>query len=94
MAGESEREEYYLGAHTSFIGRSDTVLVQLRGWFKPAVAVAIACTSNGDSARRQVADHEKRLEGRHNLQEGDRLSVGGLVLEFGWKDGLANESAA
>ena len=38
--------------------------------------------------------NDERLDGRHELQEGDLLSVSGLVLAFHWKDGVLAESAA
>ena len=34
------------------------------------------------------------LEGRQALQDGDVLNVNGLVLEFRWKDAVADEPAA
>jgi hypothetical protein len=42
VAGCADQPEYDLDAHTLLIGRSDTAHVHLRGWFKPAVAIAIA----------------------------------------------------
>jgi FHA domain len=97
VAGRSEQDEYDLGAHTSLIGRSDTALVRLRGWFKPSVAVAIARSGNSYVATPlggKTLINEDRLEGRRILQDGDLLNVSGLVLEFGWKDGVQAESAA
>jgi hypothetical protein len=97
VAGRSERDQYDLGAHTSLIGRSDTALVRLRGWFKPSVAVAIARSGSSYVATPlggKTLINEERLEGRRILQEGDMLNVSGLVLEFCWKDGVHAESAA
>jgi pSer/pThr/pTyr-binding forkhead associated (FHA) protein len=97
VAGRAEQEEYDLGAHTSLIGRSDTALVRLRGWFKPSVAVAIARSGNTYIATAlggKPLVNDERLAGRHDLQDGDRLSVSGLVLEFRWKDAERAESAA
>ncbi len=97
IAGRAEQDEYDLGAHTSIIGRSNTALVRLRGWFKPSVAVAIARSGNGYVATAlggKPLINEARLEGRHTLQEGDMLNVSGLVLEFGWKEDVRAESAA
>lgn len=97
VSGQADRDEYDLGAHTSIIGRSDTALVCLRGWFKPSVAVAIARSGNGYVATAlggRPFINDERLEGRRELQDGDMLSVSGLVLEFHWKDGVLAESAA
>ena len=38
IAGRAEQTEYDLDAHTSLIGKSNSALVRLHGWFKPAVA--------------------------------------------------------
>jgi pSer/pThr/pTyr-binding forkhead associated (FHA) protein len=97
VAGRSEQDEYDLGAHTSLIGRSDTALVRLRGWFKPSVAVAIARTGNNYVATPlggKTLINEERLEARRILQEGDMLNVSGLILEFSWKEAVHAESAA
>jgi pSer/pThr/pTyr-binding forkhead associated (FHA) protein len=97
VAGRAEQTEYDLEAHTSLIGRSQDSLVRLHGWFKPAVAVAIARSNDGYIATpmggRTTLNNEP-LEQRQPLQEGDVLNVNGLVLEFRWKDHAAAEPAA
>jgi pSer/pThr/pTyr-binding forkhead associated (FHA) protein len=96
IAGRAEQTEYDLDAHTSLIGKSEGSLVRLHGWFKPAVALAIARSNDGYVATlmggRTTINNEP-LEKRQPLQEGDVLNVNGLVLEFRWKDSVA-ESAA
>jgi pSer/pThr/pTyr-binding forkhead associated (FHA) protein len=96
IAGRAEQTEYDLDAHTSLIGKSEDALVRLHGWFKPAVALAIARSNDGYVATlmggRTTINNEP-LERRQALQDGDVLNVNGLVLEFRWKDHAA-ESAA
>ncbi len=97
ISGRAEQDEYDLGAHTSLIGRSDTALVRLHGWFKPSVAVAIARSGNTYIATAlggKPLVNDRRLENRHDLQDGDVLSVSGLVLQFRWRDAERAESAA
>lgn len=97
IAGTADQDEYSLDGQTSIIGRSSTALVRLRGWFKPAVAVAIAKHGPGYVATAMGGKpliNQEPLEGRHSLQEGDILTVSGLVLEFAWKEGIRAESAA
>jgi hypothetical protein len=97
IAGSAEQDEYSLDGQTSIIGRSNTALVRLRGWFKPAVAVAIAKNGPGYVATAMGGKpliNQAPLEGRHTLQEGDMLVVSGLVLEFAWKEAVRAESAA
>jgi pSer/pThr/pTyr-binding forkhead associated (FHA) protein len=97
IAGRAELAEYDLEAHTSLIGKSGDSLVRLHGWFKPAVALAIARSNDGYVATlmggRTTINNEP-LEKRQALQDGDVLNVNGLILEFHWKDAVASESAA
>jgi pSer/pThr/pTyr-binding forkhead associated (FHA) protein len=96
IAGRAEQTEYDLDAHTSLIGKSQDALVRLRGWFKPAVALAIARSNDGYVATPmggRTTINNELLESRQALQGGDVLNVNGLVLEFRWKDDAA-ESAA
>jgi hypothetical protein len=71
--------------------------VRLRGWFKPSVAVAIARSSDGyvvaPMGGRSSLNHEP-LTTRQLLQEGDVITVSGLVLEFHWRNPQQTESAA
>jgi pSer/pThr/pTyr-binding forkhead associated (FHA) protein len=97
LSGRAELPEYELPAQTSLIGRSNTALVRLRGWFKPDVAVAI--TRSGDAYVATLLGgktlvNDQPLTSRHELREGDILRVSGLTLEFRFKNGVAVESAA
>jgi FHA domain len=97
IAGLAEQAEYDLEAHTTLIGKSGDSLVRLQGWFKPAVALAIARSNDGYVATLmggRTTINNKPLEKRQALQDGDVLNVNGLVLEFRWKDAVASESAA
>jgi len=97
IAGAAEQAEYDLDAHTTLIGKSPDATVRLRGWFKPAVAVAIARGADGYivtpmGGRTRI--NNEPLESRQALQDGDVLNVHGLLLEFRWKEVVANEPAA
>jgi pSer/pThr/pTyr-binding forkhead associated (FHA) protein len=83
--GDADQPEYNLEAHTSFIGKADTSLVRLSGWFKPDVAVAITRNSQGYAATRlggKTVINGQPLRGRQGLKDGDVLLVSGLTLEF------------
>jgi hypothetical protein len=89
LAGRADQSEYDLEAQTSLIGKADTSLVRLTGWFKPAVAVAITRSSHGYMATRLDGNtmiNSQPLTDRSNLKEGDILRVNGLTLEFRLKD--------
>jgi pSer/pThr/pTyr-binding forkhead associated (FHA) protein len=87
LEGRTDQPEYRLQAQTSFIGKADTSLVRLKGWFKPDVAVVITRGDQGYTAthmRSGALVNGERLTGRRDLKEGDVLRVGGLTLEFGF----------
>ena len=85
VVGEPADAEYPLEAETSIIGRSDTALLRLRGWFTPRIAVAIARTGEGYVAtamRGRSRINRQPLKGRWKLRHGDVLEVKGLTVEF------------
>ena len=87
LKGQSDRPEYQLHAHTSFIGKAETSLVRLKGWFVPSVALVITRSDQGYTAthmRSRARINGAPLTGRRDLKEGDVLRVGGLTLEFGF----------
>jgi hypothetical protein len=87
VKGRADRPEYHLHAHTSFIGKADTSLVRLKGWFVPRVALVITRSDQGYTAthmRSSARINGEPLTGHCDLKEGDVLRVGGLTLEFGF----------
>jgi len=87
LKGPADRPEYHLQAHTSFIGKADTSLVRLKGWFTPRIAIVITRSDQGYTATRMRSTAKingEPLTGHCDLKEGDVLRVGGLTLEFGF----------
>jgi len=85
LAGDADQSEYHLEAHTSLIGKADSSLVRLTGWFKPDVAVAITRNGQGYVATLlggKTLINGQPLRGRQGLKDGDVLRVSGLALEF------------
>jgi FHA domain-containing protein len=85
LAGGSDQSEYDLAGHTSLIGKADTSLVRLNGWFKPDTAVAITRNTQGYVATLlggKTLINGQPLRGRQGLKDGDVLHVSGLTLEF------------
>ena len=88
LSGKSDMPEYTLSAATSLVGKSDTALVRLKGWFKPGVAAAIA--RKGESytltaLKGKVTVNGQAVGGRQDLNDGDVLEISGLTLEFNLK---------
>jgi pSer/pThr/pTyr-binding forkhead associated (FHA) protein len=85
LRGRADQTEYALDGHEAIIGRSETALVRLRGWFKPKMALAIARMGESYVATLlggTTLVNGQRLTGRRGLENGDLLQVGGLTLEF------------
>jgi len=85
LAGKSEQSEYRLEAATTVIGKSDTALVRLKGWFKPKLAAAIARkgeTYTVTPLGGKALVNKQPLTGRYELKDGDVLEVSGLTLQF------------
>ena len=85
LAGKSDQQEYTLDAHTSLIGKSDTALVRLKGWFKPKMAVSISRKGESYFATPlggKPTINDQPLAGRQDLKDGDRIQVSGLSLQF------------
>ncbi|OFW26888.1 MAG: hypothetical protein A3H97_21810 [Acidobacteria bacterium RIFCSPLOWO2_02_FULL_65_29] len=85
VSGRADQSEYRLRSNTTLIGKSDTAVVRLKGWFKPKVALAIARTGDRYVATPlggKTLVNGEPLQGRRDLKDGDVLQVSGLVLEF------------
>jgi pSer/pThr/pTyr-binding forkhead associated (FHA) protein len=85
LAGGGREAEYRLQGQSSLIGKSDAALVRLRGLFKPRVAATIHREDARyflEPAGGHTLVNGQRLDGRHELRDGDVLDVSGLVLEF------------
>jgi pSer/pThr/pTyr-binding forkhead associated (FHA) protein len=85
LSGRTNQTEYNLSAHTSLIGKSDTALVRLRGWFKPKAAAAIARKDDIYTVTPlagKATVNGVPLTGRTDLKDGDVLQVSGVTLEF------------
>jgi hypothetical protein len=85
LDGATERAEYVLESHTSLIGKAEWSLVRLSGWLAPSVSLAITRNRHGYVLTRlggKVAINGQPIGGRHDLRDGDVVSVCGLTLEF------------
>lgn len=85
VTGRTDRKEYTLEAQTSLVGKSDTALVRIKGWFKPPVAAAI--TRKGTSYLLTPLAGKTQVNGQplkqgHELKPGDVLNISGVTLHF------------
>lgn len=85
VSGQSAESQYTLTAMTTVIGKAETAVIRLRGWFAPQVAAAITRGDNGYTLSPidgKVSVNGERVSGRRELASGDLIVVGGLTLEF------------
>jgi pSer/pThr/pTyr-binding forkhead associated (FHA) protein len=86
VSGATADVTYKLDKHTSLIGKAESSLVRLQGWFKPRVAVAITRNRHGYVATllggKTFINSQPPNGVRHELKDGDVLEVSGLILEF------------
>jgi pSer/pThr/pTyr-binding forkhead associated (FHA) protein len=85
LRGRTDRSEYTLEGRTSLIGKTEAAIVRLRGWFTPAVAVAITRSNDSYIAtaiRGKTSINGYPLNGRRELKHGDVLRVRDVSLEF------------
>jgi FHA domain len=85
IAGRADQTVYRLEAQTSMIGKRQSCLVRLRGWFKPQLALAISRNRQGYVATwlgGAIIIDNKPINGRHELKHGDLIDACGLLLEF------------
>lgn len=85
LSGRSDQSQYSLTAVTTIIGKADNAQIQTKGWFKPKVSAAIARKGDGFTVSAMgaaVTVNGKKVTSRQDLQNGDRIEVSGLTLEF------------
>ena len=83
--GRTSQSEYRLDGRTSLIGKTEAAIVRLRGWFTPAVAVAITRSHDtyvATAIRGRTSINGYPFKGRRELKHGDVLRVRGVTLEF------------
>lgn len=84
--GPTDRQEYAIQNHISFIGNSTEALVRLHGWWKPKTAAAIVQNEAGftvtDFDGSTLVNNQPLPDGSQQLKHGDMLEVSGLVIQF------------
>lgn len=91
LSGKTDQKEYILTGKLCVIGKSDMATVKLKGWFAPKVAAII----NRREGRYDISPSEKAgatkvnsepLTASRELKEGDLLHVGGVTLQFYFRE--------
>ena len=89
LSGSTDQKDYRLSSKLTVIGKSDMATVRLRGWFAPQVAAQINKRADGYYLGR--GDRVPKINGEPitsltQLNDGDLIEVGGVRLNFLYRD--------
>ncbi len=83
--GKTNKGEYLLTSQTCIIGKGPTANIRLTGWFAPKVAGIInkreAAYFLSPTAPKATVNGQP-ITGRHEMQDGDMISLGGVEMQF------------
>jgi pSer/pThr/pTyr-binding forkhead associated (FHA) protein len=85
LKGKTTEKEYLLTTSTSMIGKSPQCAIRLKGWFAPKIAGMItkhAEIYHLSPAAQKVSVNGFPLTAKVQLQEGDLVAVGRVLLQF------------
>ena len=85
VSGKTDKKQYNLETQTTLVGKSDTALVRLKGWFKPQVAAAI--TRKGSAYLITPLAGKSQVNGQplrqgYEMKPGDVLNICGVTFQF------------
>jgi len=86
IEGSTEQKEYILKERVTTIGKDESALIKLKGFFAPKVAALVNRRKEGyfitPSGGKDLKVNGARIEQRHDLKDGDIVEVAGLKLQF------------
>jgi pSer/pThr/pTyr-binding forkhead associated (FHA) protein len=85
VSGKTDQKQYKLETQTTLVGKSDTALIRLKGWFKPQVGAAI--TRKGSTYLITPLAGKSQVNGQplrqgYELKPGDVLDISGVTFQF------------
>ena len=89
VSGRTDQKDYRLSSKLTVIGKSDMATVRLRGWFAPRVAAQISKREDGyylGRGDRVPKINGEPITGPTRLSDGDVIEVGGVRLNFLYRD--------
>ena len=89
LSGKTDQKNYLLSSKLTVIGKSSMATVRLRGWFAPQVAAQISKGEDGyylGRADRVPKVNGEPITGPTRLNDGDLIAVGGVRLNFLYRD--------
>jgi len=87
IEGHTDKREYELSGRLVTIGKSDTSLIKLKGFFAPKVAALINRTKTGyfispSESSKKLKVNGNAIEGRYELKDGDIVDVANIKMQF------------
>ena len=89
VSGRTDQRQYTLEAQTTLVGKSQSAMIRLKGWFKPDVAAAITKKGAGylvTPLKGKTLVNGQPLKQGYELKVGDVLSVSGVTMQFSQRE--------
>lgn len=86
IEGSADKKEYLLKERITTIGKDDSALIHLKGFFAPKVAALINRRKEGyfitPSGGKDIKVNGNKVDQRYDLKDGDVIEVAGLKMQF------------
>jgi pSer/pThr/pTyr-binding forkhead associated (FHA) protein len=90
MEGSTDKREYELKERICTIGKDESAVVRLKGFFAPKVAALINRRKDGyfitPSGGKELKVNGNKVAARQDLKDGDMIEVAGLKMQFYLKE--------
>lgn len=89
VSGRTDQPQYTLEAQTTLVGKSQSALIRLKGWFKPDVAAAITKKGAGylvTPLKGKTLVNGQPLKQGYELKVGDVLSISGVTMQYSQRE--------
>jgi len=89
VSGRTDQPKYTLEAQTTLVGKSQSAMIKLKGWFKPDVAAAITKKGAGylvTPLKGKTLVNGQPLKQGYELKVGDVLNISGVTMQFSQRD--------
>lgn len=86
IEGSTEKRDYLLKERITTIGKDDTALIRLKGFFAPKVAALVNRRKEGyfinPSSGKDLKINDQKVSQRYDLKDGDIVEIGDLKMQF------------
>jgi len=90
LEGSTDSKEYLLKERITTIGKDDSAIIRLKGFFAPKMAALINRRKDGyfitHSGSKELKINGTKVDQRYDLKDGDIVEVAGIKMQFFIKD--------